>query len=179
MRRVLRRNRESHAARAMRVRRCTGPGSPEFIVYISNSQPIAARQGMELSPKSKASPKEPTKETPHHRTGQSLNQRYHHVTGKSFGSTTAGCMPLAVAANTIPKTRDADAVAAITSPSPADRDLQAKMSSKNPIRLPPLKRLRAHNTSRSEPNPCIAVMSSVLGMHAPQSQDQKKKKRPN
>ena len=41
------------------------------------------------------------------------------------------------------------------------------MSSRNPIRLPPLKVLRVHNTSRTEPNPCVAIMSSVLGRHLP------------
>jgi hypothetical protein len=37
------------------------------------------------------------------------------------------------------------------------------MSSKNPIRLPPLRVLRVRNPNRSEPNPCLTVMSSVLG----------------
>ena len=41
------------------------------------------------------------------------------------------------------------------------------MSSKNPIRLPPLKVLRVRNTSRTEANPCLAIMSSVLGTHLP------------
>lgn len=33
-----------------------------------------------------------------------------------------------------------------------------------PIRLPPLKTLRVHNPKRQVENPCIAIMSSVLGM---------------
>ncbi|VTO93964.1 unnamed protein product [Fusarium graminearum] len=32
-----------------------------------------------------------------------------------------------------------------------------------PIRLPPLKTLRVHNPKRQVENPCIAIMSSVLG----------------
>lgn len=32
------------------------------------------------------------------------------------------------------------------------------------IRLPPLKTLRVHNPKRQPENPCIAIMSSVLGM---------------
>lgn len=32
-----------------------------------------------------------------------------------------------------------------------------------PIRLPPLKTLRVHDPKRSVENPCIAIMSSVLG----------------
>ncbi|KAG7284960.1 hypothetical protein NEMBOFW57_009576 [Staphylotrichum longicolle] len=39
------------------------------------------------------------------------------------------------------------------------------MSSKNPIRLPPLRVLRVRNPNRSEPNPCLTIMSSVLGYH--------------
>lgn len=31
------------------------------------------------------------------------------------------------------------------------------------IRLPPLKTLRVHNPKRQVENPCIAIMSSVLG----------------
>lgn len=33
-----------------------------------------------------------------------------------------------------------------------------------PIRLPPLKTLRVHNPKRQVENPCIAIMSSVLGV---------------
>ncbi|KAK3386069.1 hypothetical protein B0H63DRAFT_523393 [Podospora didyma] len=40
------------------------------------------------------------------------------------------------------------------------------MSSKNPIRLPPLKRLRVRNPNKSESNPCIAIMSTVLSCWA-------------
>lgn len=31
------------------------------------------------------------------------------------------------------------------------------------MRLPPLKRLRVHNPKREVENPCLAIMSSVLG----------------
>ncbi|RFU81678.1 37s ribosomal mrp10 [Trichoderma arundinaceum] len=34
------------------------------------------------------------------------------------------------------------------------------------IRLPPLKTLRVHNPKRQPENPCIAIMSSVLGYNA-------------
>ncbi|KAK5989492.1 hypothetical protein PT974_11015 [Cladobotryum mycophilum] len=34
-----------------------------------------------------------------------------------------------------------------------------------PIRLPPLKTLRVHNPKRQPENPCIAIMSSVLGAY--------------
>lgn len=37
-----------------------------------------------------------------------------------------------------------------------------------PIRLPPLKTLRVHNPKRQPENPCIAIMSSVLGENPPQ-----------
>ncbi len=47
------------------------------------------------------------------------------------------------------------------------------MSSKNPIRLPPLKVLRVRNTSRTEANPCLAIMSSVLGTHLPTAPDKR------
>ena len=33
-----------------------------------------------------------------------------------------------------------------------------------PIRLPPLKKLKVRQPNKAEENPCIAVMSSVLGM---------------
>jgi hypothetical protein len=33
------------------------------------------------------------------------------------------------------------------------------------IRLPPLKTLRVHNPKRQPENPCIAIMSSVLGTY--------------
>lgn len=35
------------------------------------------------------------------------------------------------------------------------------------IRLPPLKTLRVHNPKRATENPCIAIMSSVLGTSQP------------
>lgn len=35
------------------------------------------------------------------------------------------------------------------------------------IRLPPLKTLRVHNPKRQPENPCIAIMSSVLGKMRP------------
>lgn len=35
------------------------------------------------------------------------------------------------------------------------------------IRLPPLKTLRVHNPKRQVENPCIAIMSSVLGTNSP------------
>ncbi|KAF4958121.1 hypothetical protein FGADI_2629 [Fusarium gaditjirri] len=35
------------------------------------------------------------------------------------------------------------------------------------IRLPPLKTLRVHNPKREVENPCIAIMSSVLGANSP------------
>jgi hypothetical protein len=37
------------------------------------------------------------------------------------------------------------------------------MPGQKPIRLPPLKTLRVHNPQRKVENPCIAIMSSVLG----------------
>lgn len=37
------------------------------------------------------------------------------------------------------------------------------MVGQKPIRLPPLKTLRVHNPKRQVENPCIAIMSSVLG----------------
>jgi hypothetical protein len=40
------------------------------------------------------------------------------------------------------------------------------MTNKNPIRLPPLRVLRVRHANRSEPNPCMTVMSSVLGTPA-------------
>jgi len=36
-----------------------------------------------------------------------------------------------------------------------------------PIRLPPLKTLRVHAPKRQPENPCIAIMSSVLGAFSP------------
>jgi hypothetical protein len=38
------------------------------------------------------------------------------------------------------------------------------MTNKNPIRLPPLRVLRVRHANRAEANPCVTVMSSVLGM---------------
>jgi hypothetical protein len=38
------------------------------------------------------------------------------------------------------------------------------MTNKNPIRLPPLRVLRVRQPNRAEPNPCLTIMSSVLGM---------------
>jgi len=40
------------------------------------------------------------------------------------------------------------------------------MTNKNPIRLPPLRVLRVRHPNRPESNPCLTVMSSVLGMDA-------------
>ncbi|KAK0630420.1 hypothetical protein B0T17DRAFT_490069 [Bombardia bombarda] len=40
------------------------------------------------------------------------------------------------------------------------------MSNKNPIRLPPLRVLRVRHPNRSETNPCVLVMSSVLSCWA-------------
>lgn len=37
-----------------------------------------------------------------------------------------------------------------------------------PMRLPPLKRLRVHNPKREVENPCLAIMSSVLGTRDPE-----------
>lgn len=37
------------------------------------------------------------------------------------------------------------------------------MVGQKPIRLPPLKTLRVHNPQRKSENPCIAIMSNVLG----------------
>lgn len=37
------------------------------------------------------------------------------------------------------------------------------MTNKNPIRLPPLRVLRVRNPNQAETNPCLTVMSSVLG----------------
>lgn len=34
---------------------------------------------------------------------------------------------------------------------------------KKPMRLPPLRVLRVHNPNKQEGNPCVAVMSTVLG----------------
>jgi hypothetical protein len=39
--------------------------------------------------------------------------------------------------------------------------------SNKPMRLPPLRVLRVRNPNRTEPNPCVTVMSSVLGMPPP------------
>jgi hypothetical protein len=41
------------------------------------------------------------------------------------------------------------------------------MTNKNPIRLPPLRVLRVRQPNRAEPNPCLTIMSSVLGMFLP------------
>lgn len=47
-----------------------------------------------------------------------------------------------------------------------EADLKTNMSgSAKAIRLPPLKTLRVHNPKRQPENPCIAIMSSVLGMY--------------
>ncbi|KAK1761656.1 hypothetical protein QBC33DRAFT_462968 [Phialemonium atrogriseum] len=40
------------------------------------------------------------------------------------------------------------------------------MSNKTPIRLPPLRVLRVRNANRTEANPCMAIMSSVLACWA-------------
>jgi hypothetical protein len=45
------------------------------------------------------------------------------------------------------------------------------------IRLPPLKTLRVHNPKRQPENPCIAIMSSVLGMRPPLPEEFKRQRK--
>lgn len=157
------------------------PGSPKFIVYISNLQPIAALKFIELPAMGKAAPRP----NPHHSTTEptrahsistpNLNQAGERASNeslsprdqKSFGSThfrstalrPAISKPLRAANKTNPRCHCRHNAVPRRFPQPTDDT----MSSKNPIRLPPLRVLRVRNPNRSEPNPCLTIMSSVLG----------------